>query len=85
MKQQTIIEEILKERKRQDDKWGAQRYQSDEHWLAILAEEFGEVAQCVCKTRIPPIDPQDVKEYNPRLTLEIIQCCAVLFAWLESK
>lgn len=36
-----IIEEVLAERRRQDEKWGEQNHQPVE-WLMILAEEVGE-------------------------------------------
>jgi hypothetical protein len=85
MKRANILKEIYKERSRQDKKWGANREQSDEHWFTILAEEFGEIAECVCKTKVPPISEKDKEFYTKELPKEIIQTCAVLVAWLESK
>lgn len=61
--------DVLEERGRQDAKWGEQNH-SDERWLAILAEEFGEVAK-------------DVVERRPGLRTELIQTAAVCVAWIE--
>ena len=41
---------IDEERSRQDHKWGKQRH-TDEVWLMILAEEFGELAQAMQRAR----------------------------------
>ncbi|SEB15903.1 hypothetical protein SAMN05421743_12160 [Thalassobacillus cyri] len=40
------IEDLNKERRRQDKKWGVQRHPYP-YWLAILTEEVGEVAQAI--------------------------------------
>lgn len=40
------LEIIVKERERQDGKWGIQRY-NYETWLTILMEEVGEFAQAI--------------------------------------
>ena len=44
-----FIELVQLERKRQDEKWGTGRKYSLYHWLAILAEEFGEFSKEVCE------------------------------------
>jgi NTP pyrophosphatase (non-canonical NTP hydrolase) len=51
IKQQQIIEEILKERKRQDEKFGEQNRNSLE-WLAILIEEVGELSRSIVDKEI---------------------------------
>ncbi|WP_079479701.1 MazG-like family protein [Halobacillus salinus] len=43
---EAVMEDIKKERFRQDDKWGVQRH-SYPFWLTILTEEVGEVAQAM--------------------------------------
>jgi len=39
------IDLICDERQRQDEKWGSDRHLDPLLWLAILGEEFGEVAR----------------------------------------
>jgi NTP pyrophosphatase (non-canonical NTP hydrolase) len=45
---QKAIEDVIAERKRQDEKWGEQDHHPAE-WLAILGEEVGEVCRAVCE------------------------------------
>ena len=54
---------------RQDAKFGDQTGHSDGMWLAILAEEFGEIGKALCEGD----DPYD----------EIIQTAAVAVNWAE--
>ena len=42
----TVLDEILIERHRQDEKWGEQNH-DDYRWLAIITEEVGELAQAI--------------------------------------
>ena len=67
-----IANEIIKERGRQDLKWGIQDH-DDEKWLAILVEEVGEAARGILDH-----DP-------PNLDEEIIQIAAVCVAWAEAR
>ena len=67
-----VIADILKERVRQDKKWGANRVLPDFTWNAILTEEVGEAAKEVLEV--------DVK----KLRVELIQVAAVAVAWIES-
>tara|TARA_R110000824_G_scaffold41051_2_gene122498 strand:+ start:1439 stop:1696 length:258 start_codon:yes stop_codon:yes gene_type:complete len=68
----TVLEAVLGERERQDILWGDQLGHSDAWWTVISAEENGEVARAVYE--------QDV----PHTYIEIIQACAVYFAWAEA-
>ena len=68
----TVLEAVLAERERQDSLWGDQSGHSDAWWTVIATEENGEVARAVYE--------QDV----PHAYLEIIQVCAVYFAWAEA-
>lgn len=67
-----IFDMISGERQRQDEKWGAQDDASDSKWLAILVEEVGEVAQRMLQ------GGEWVEE-------ELVQCAAVIVAWLECR
>ena len=67
-----VLENVLKERERQDSLYGDQLGHSDEYWNVIATEENGEVARAIW-------EQDDYQMYN-----EIIQCCAVYFAWAEA-
>lgn len=62
--------EVTQERARQTRKWGEQNH-DNERWLAILAEEFGEIAKEVVEG--------DEEQQLP----ELIQLAAVAVAWIE--
>lgn len=73
--QESVMDRILDERKRQDAKWGVQDH--DEFmWLAILTEEVGEVAQSSLFAM------EETRESN--LKQELTQVAAVAVAWLEA-
>ena len=65
-----VLEEVMEERKRQDELWGEQNHE-DRIWLAILVEEVGEVAN-------------DINERSKELREELIQVAAVAVSWVES-
>ena len=67
-----VLEAVLAERERQDGMYGDQIGHTDEYWNVIATEENGEVARAIW-------EQDDVQMYN-----EIIQCCAVYFAWAEA-
>ncbi len=66
----SAIKLVVQERKRQDEKWGANRNLDNTVWLTILSEEVGESAEAILKRM-------------PSLQKEIIQVAAVALAWLE--
>ena len=68
----TVLEAVLSERERQDGLWGDQSGHSDAWWNVIASEENGEVARAVYKQSVA------------HTYLEIIQACAVYFAWAEA-
>ena len=67
-----VLEAVLGERERQDKLWGSQRQHSDAWWNVIATEENGEVAREVYEQR------------ETKLFMELIQACAVYFAWAEA-
>ena len=67
-----VLEAVLVERERQDEKWGDQTFNTDERWTVILTEEVGEVAREVYEKR------------SAGMFEEVIQCAAVCFAWAEA-
>ena len=67
-----VLRMVLRERERQDSLWGNQSHHSDAWWNVIASEENGEVAK-------------EVYERNTdKLLVEVIQACAVYFAWAEA-
>ena len=76
---QSLLEQIARERARQDAKWGWPRDHGMLKWSAILQEEVGEVAQAVlqCESHDKPGDwPAELKK-------ELIQVAAVCWAMLQ--
>ncbi len=45
---QSVIDQVLSERVRQDGKWGVQNHHPD-YWYVVLGEEFGEVGRAICE------------------------------------
>jgi NTP pyrophosphatase (non-canonical NTP hydrolase) len=65
---------VLAERQRQDAKWGVGFHgRSDAFWLAILGEEFGEVANAI------------LERDEANIETELVQCAAVVFSWLQFR
>jgi NTP pyrophosphatase (non-canonical NTP hydrolase) len=70
--QRKLLEEIVKERDRQDKLHGSHNKFSPERWLVILTEEVGEVSHAVLE--------QDLLNYHE----ELVQVAAVALAALEN-
>jgi len=71
-----ILGEVDHERRLQNQKWGTQNHPQVE-WLAILAEEFGEVAKEVNEVHFRQKDYAHLRE-------ELLQTAAVCVAMIES-
>lgn len=67
-----VLEHVLEERERQVELWGRQLHHPDYWWYIIASEEHGEVATSI------------YEEDGENLMTEIIQTCAVYFAWAEA-
>jgi NTP pyrophosphatase (non-canonical NTP hydrolase) len=74
-KSAAVCEEVLRERKRQDIKWGEQNHDPFT-WIAILGEEFGEVAKAAQEAYFRGANWQDYRA-------ELIQTAAVCVAMVE--
>lgn len=71
-----VLDDIKRERQRQDAKWGEQNH-PNEVWLAILTEEVGEYAESILHRRFG----------GPRATyryVELTQIAAVAVAAMEA-
>lgn len=78
----SIINEVKKERQKQDAKWGEQNHRPIE-WVGILTEEVGEVAKEAVDFHFgdnPTLRLKCIKNYRA----ELIQVAAVAVAMIES-
>lgn len=66
----------MRERARQDEKWGANRFLDDLCWLAVLTEELGEVAKAI-------LEQNTTSAPNTERDEELTQVAAVAIAWLD--
>lgn len=74
--QAEAIARILNERAQQDVRWGVQEHH-DLYWLAIAMEELGEAARKIIESAR--------SETNLAVDCELVQCAAVLVAWVECR
>jgi NTP pyrophosphatase (non-canonical NTP hydrolase) len=75
------LEQVERERERQDARWGEQRHGMTV-WLAVLQEEVGEAAHDTLQLRSLRALPE---RHNQLVDLagEVTQIAAVAVAWLE--
>lgn len=78
----SVVNELLRERNEQDERWGEQNH-APAVWVNILGEEFGELCQAVLEAdlfdngRRDEFSLADIRE-------EAIQVAAVALAMVES-
>jgi len=72
LNQQRILQELAKERFRQDDKWGENRNMPPADWMLILTEEVGESAKSILDRDVPV-----------GLREELVQVAAISVAIIE--
>lgn len=77
--QTKIVEDILKERDRQDQKWGEQNH-FPQFWTGILGEEYGEFCETVNETVF--FNGSNKGGYQ-NMREEAVQVAAVAIAFLE--
>lgn len=71
-----VLRDVEAERRRQDEKWGSQAHMPG-LWLAILGEEFGEVATEVAEGGAHGLDRDAYRA-------ELVQVAAVAVAAIEA-
>ena len=78
--QKDVMKEVLKERQRQDRKWGEQNHEPFK-WLAILGEEVGEVNNAALESYdwVNNKFKEDLDHYRE----ELIQVAAVAVSMVE--
>lgn len=72
-----VNDDVLKERERQNEKWGHQRHDYG-YWLAILVEEVGEFAQTIQQGSVASKETDAEDKYT-----ELIHIAAVASAIAE--
>jgi hypothetical protein len=77
--QQEVIQAVLTERHRQDQKWGEQNHYPY-YWTGILGEEFGEFCEAVNET---VFDNGSDKGGYENMKTEAIHVAAVAIGFLE--
>lgn len=90
----TVYEDVIRERARQDEKWGKQNH-IQMIWLGILMEEVGEAAKEINEFHFRPgplyahNDPRNHTEdtrdkQRSRIREELVQVAAVAIAAVQS-
>lgn len=72
-----IIDDVIDERERQDEKWGEQNHFT-ERWATIIGEEYGEMCEAINEFRFNP-----TLETEEDIYTETIQTMASCMAMLE--
>jgi NTP pyrophosphatase (non-canonical NTP hydrolase) len=75
---ESVLEEIIDERERQNEKWGEQNHHPS-HWMLILGEEVGECNKATLEAN----SELKVSDWTA-LRTELIQVAAVCVATIES-
>lgn len=75
MSTKSVLEEIAKERNRQDEKWGEQNH-SPADYLTILGEEVGEANKAALEAKFAGKPWDDYRK-------ELVQVAAVAVAMIE--
>lgn len=75
MSTKSVLEEIAKERNRQDEKWGEQNH-SPADYLTILGEEVGEANKAALEAKFAGEPWEDYRK-------ELVQVAAVAVAMIE--
>lgn len=75
MKQKKILEEVLIERRRQENKWGQQDHDPS-RWMIILMEEVGEASVHI-------LESYSATTVSGKYRAEMIQVIAVALAAVE--
>jgi hypothetical protein len=82
-----VLDEIRRERVRQDEKFGDQTCRDGKDWSLILAEEVGEAAREACDAyvhgKVWCADPQATLRTREALRKELIQSAAVCVAFVQ--
>lgn len=76
------LEAVAKERERQDARWGVQDH-AHEVWLAILGEEYGELARAILETRFDNGPEAKARGGIENIRKEAVQIAAVAVAMVE--
>lgn len=76
MSQQTIINDVIAERQRQDAKWGEQNHSPD-RWATIIGEKYGEICKAVNEFGFHP-KPETEQDIYTEAIHTMASCMAML-------
>lgn len=82
MKPDMILDEIKKERKRQDKKWGEQNHHPL-MWFSIIGEEYGEMCHAFNEFSFDD-DPNHLDDMQ-REAIQVAACCVAMIECLERQ
>lgn len=77
-----ILNQISKERDRQDEKWGEQNHHPL-MWFSIIGEEFGEMCQAFNEYSFDN-DPNHLEDMQ-REAVQVAACCVAMIECLERQ
>jgi hypothetical protein len=80
IRQQNAVEDVLNERRRQDDQWGEQNHHPA-YWLAILGKQVGQFGSAILNREWAAINARGRAQNEMRD--EAVQIAAVAFAIIE--
>ena len=77
------IEDVIKERERQDNHWGVNGHNSF-IWLALIGEEYGELCTEVLENKFKITSNGEILRYlKERTRDEAVQLAAITVAFIE--
>lgn len=81
--QQKIIDDVIAERKRQDEKWGEQNHFA-ERWATIIGEEYGEMCKAINEFSFNPT-PETAQDIYTEAIQTMASCMAMLECMERAK
>ena len=79
-----IIQKIIEERKKQDEKWGEQNH----HpllWFSIIGEEFGEMCQAFNDYTLSTTQDYNKLEDMIQEAVQVAACCVAMIECIERQ
>ncbi len=76
----SVIADVLKERDRQDKKWGEQNHNAYK-WSAIIGEEYGEMCKAINEFGFNPTEKNEHEIYME--TIQTMACCMAMLECMD--
>lgn len=78
----TVINDVLAERQRQDEKWGEQNHELSK-WTGIIGEEYGELCEAINETVFDNGPEERAKGGYENMRREAIHVAATAIEFIE--